>query len=204
MKIINQMRTRLLTPCISIAIGVSSLLGNTSAMSAEVNVNGTEHGYGLVLDAPFETAQDGMPTTVNAWLGDNNLGGSGDHNPDLPGQVPDDPPNDVPRNVPDIPDNDLGDSNDGMGTLLRDLLDTDEPLRSVIEGWQEEHHIGPFNIHADTEDTTVLELTTSSITIVAAPSAVPVVSAVPVPAAIWLFGSGLLGLIGFARRKQSV
>ena len=32
-------------------------------------------------------------------------------------------------------------------------------------------------------------------------SALVRVSAVPVPAAIWLFGSGLLGLIGFARRK---
>jgi hypothetical protein len=29
------------------------------------------------------------------------------------------------------------------------------------------------------------------------------VSAVPVPAAIWLFGSGLLGLIGMARRKAA-
>jgi len=29
------------------------------------------------------------------------------------------------------------------------------------------------------------------------------VSAVPVPAAAWLFGSGLIGLIGIARRKQS-
>lgn len=29
------------------------------------------------------------------------------------------------------------------------------------------------------------------------------VTAVPVPAAIWLFGSGLLGLIGVARRKAS-
>lgn len=28
------------------------------------------------------------------------------------------------------------------------------------------------------------------------------VTAVPVPAAVWLFGSGLLGLIGMARRKQ--
>lgn len=28
-------------------------------------------------------------------------------------------------------------------------------------------------------------------------------SAVPVPAAIWLFGSGLLGLVGIARRKQA-
>ena len=27
------------------------------------------------------------------------------------------------------------------------------------------------------------------------------ISSVPVPAAVWLFGSGLLGLIGFARRK---
>ena len=26
---------------------------------------------------------------------------------------------------------------------------------------------------------------------------------VPIPAALWLFGSGLLGLIGFARRKTS-
>lgn len=30
------------------------------------------------------------------------------------------------------------------------------------------------------------------------------VSAVPVPAAVWLFGSGLLGLIGVARRKSAV
>ena len=29
-------------------------------------------------------------------------------------------------------------------------------------------------------------------------------TAVPVPAAVWLFGSGLLGLISVARRKQSV
>lgn len=29
------------------------------------------------------------------------------------------------------------------------------------------------------------------------------VSAVPVPAAVWLFGSGLVGLIGFSRRKRT-
>ncbi len=29
------------------------------------------------------------------------------------------------------------------------------------------------------------------------------VSAVPIPAAVWLFGSGLLGLIGVARRKKA-
>ena len=31
---------------------------------------------------------------------------------------------------------------------------------------------------------------------------VPSVATVPVPAAVWLFGSGLLGLIGFAKRKR--
>ena len=31
----------------------------------------------------------------------------------------------------------------------------------------------------------------------------PEVSTVPVPAAAWLFGSGLLGLVGFARRKKA-
>ena len=30
------------------------------------------------------------------------------------------------------------------------------------------------------------------------------VSAVPVPAAVWLFGSGLLGLVGVARRKKAL
>jgi len=29
------------------------------------------------------------------------------------------------------------------------------------------------------------------------------ITAVPVPTAVWLFGSGLIGLIGFARRKKS-
>ena len=29
-------------------------------------------------------------------------------------------------------------------------------------------------------------------------------SAVPVPSAVWLFGSGLLGLVGIARRRKSV
>ena len=30
----------------------------------------------------------------------------------------------------------------------------------------------------------------------------PVVGAVPIPAAVWLFGSGLMGLVSFARRKS--
>jgi hypothetical protein len=31
----------------------------------------------------------------------------------------------------------------------------------------------------------------------------PLISVVPVPAAVWLFGSGLLGLIGISRRKKA-
>jgi hypothetical protein len=34
-------------------------------------------------------------------------------------------------------------------------------------------------------------------------SHISVYSAVPVPAAVWLFGSGLLGLVGIARRKRT-
>jgi hypothetical protein len=30
-----------------------------------------------------------------------------------------------------------------------------------------------------------------------------VVGAIPIPATMWLFGSGLIGLIGSARRKQA-
>ena len=41
------------------------------------------------------------------------------------------------------------------------------------------------------------------ITSVTVDSFVPTpVAAVPVPAAVWLFGSGLLGLVGIARRKK--
>lgn len=32
----------------------------------------------------------------------------------------------------------------------------------------------------------------------------PAVTPVPIPAAVWLFGSGLLGLMGFARRKKTM
>ncbi|MGV7235663.1 MAG: VPLPA-CTERM sorting domain-containing protein [Nitrosomonadaceae bacterium] len=35
-------------------------------------------------------------------------------------------------------------------------------------------------------------------------SAMVTVSSVPIPAAVWLFGSGLLGLVGMARRKKAV
>ena len=201
-------RTRLLTTCTGIFVGVSSLLANTSAMSAAVNANDNEHGYGLTFEAPFETAQGGMPTTVNAWLEASNLGENGDHTPDLPDQIPSDAPNDVPRNTPDIPNNDPShdnDHNDGIGSELHGLLDTNEPdadeIRNLVDSWQEEYQIGLYNTH--NEDITGLTLTTNSTNITAASNSLITVSAVPVPAAAWLFGSGLLGLIGIAKRKKT-
>lgn len=41
-----------------------------------------------------------------------------------------------------------------------------------------------------------------SIQMMADPILAPVVTAVPVPAAAWLLGSGLIGLVGVSRRKQ--
>ena len=35
------------------------------------------------------------------------------------------------------------------------------------------------------------------------PQGMGYVNAIPVPAAVWLFGSGLLGLVGVARRKKA-
>ena len=41
-----------------------------------------------------------------------------------------------------------------------------------------------------------------SITSSSTGASIPVINPVPIPAAVWLFGSGLIGLIGVARRKR--
>ena len=53
-----------------------------------------------------------------------------------------------------------------------------------------------------TSPTTLTDLFTTSTTVTST-SFSGSITAVPVPAAIWLFGSGLLGLVGVARRKNS-
>ena len=55
-----------------------------------------------------------------------------------------------------------------------------------------------FGGYADAFST--LDMTFDDISNLAALGPMP---AVPVPAAVWLFGSGLLGLIGIARRKKA-
>jgi hypothetical protein len=49
----------------------------------------------------------------------------------------------------------------------------------------------------------ILEASTSNAGAIFLDDASLSVSAVPVPAAVWLFGSGLLGLVGVARRKKA-
>ncbi len=59
--------------------------------------------------------------------------------------------------------------------------------------------IARFNPMLDTDDNSADFIALTQPT----PGSVPVVSGVPVPAAIWLFGSGLLGVISVSRRRGS-
>jgi len=54
-----------------------------------------------------------------------------------------------------------------------------------------------FNSTCGADANCVADFTIDNVSIMAD------VSAVPVPAAVWLFGSGLLGLVGVARRKKA-
>ncbi len=51
---------------------------------------------------------------------------------------------------------------------------------------------------------TVLQIVTHitpAVSTVPSVSTIPAVSTVPLPAAVWLFGAGIIGLVGVARRK---
>lgn len=71
--------------------------------------------------------------------------------------------------------------------------------------------LGGFSLNGATETSFVADFyNTGGFTSLATPDGVTwtsdsgvFLSAVPVPAAVWLFGSGLLGLVGIARRKKS-
>ena len=70
---------------------------------------------------------------------------------------------------------------------------------SVAEGWQEYG----FSVIATAEMSALSFLMFAPVSDISAYPGLDAVSlnAVPVPAAVWLFGSGLIGLIGAARRK---
>jgi hypothetical protein len=57
--------------------------------------------------------------------------------------------------------------------------------------------IARFNVLVDTNDNSVDFVVLTEPT----PGSVPLVSSVPLPAGIWLFGSGLLGMVAVSRRR---
>ena len=77
-----------------------------------------------------------------------------------------------------------------LGLLVNDLDDAGWLSLSYALSSNEAEQIIGTGILNDTASTAAYLLT-------------PHVSAVPVPAAAWLFGSGLIGLVGFARRKKA-
>ena len=62
---------------------------------------------------------------------------------------------------------------------------------------------GDSNVAAAVDNSTFLSITQEDFDRNDIRYASFAVSAVPVPAAVWLFGSGLLGLVGVARRKKA-
>jgi len=70
-----------------------------------------------------------------------------------------------------------------------------------IHGWGINQCFSGFNRECIWRDATLANTDAESV---ARTGAIDIgVSAVPVPAAAWLFGSGLLGLVGMARRKKA-
>jgi hypothetical protein len=70
-----------------------------------------------------------------------------------------------------------------------------------LVGWRLNFCFAGNNLECIMRDATISNTTAQSV---AHTGAIDIgVAAVPVPAAVWLFGSGLLGLIGVARRKKT-
>jgi len=114
-----------------------------------------------------------------------------------------------PINVaaPDWADHAIGDNTTGNGagveaTNRPDYLSLIATNNVAQNSWQAHWFISPFDPTVAGEYSFYLaafdntgQLARTDITVI--------VSAVPVPAAFWLFGSGLLGLVGTARRKKA-
>jgi len=81
----------------------------------------------------------------------------------------------------------LGTWSTGAGTSAFSFTSTNNPSSSVPVDYTIEFAFTPAPL--------VLDPNIDYITVTP--------SAVPVPAAVWLFGSGLIGLAGFARRKKA-
>jgi hypothetical protein len=93
-----------------------------------------------------------------------------------------------PRWIPDHLDTDTGSDAGTTGAQLNSWAVKDHPA----------HHAVPFDVALVSAGQHNLQIDTGP-----PPPVVPKVSAVPLPGALWLFGSALLAFLGFAKRRRT-
>lgn len=107
----------------------------------------------------------------------------------------------------DVPDDWDGTIGSTWGYLSPDDLSAiswnegtfDSGLNTVIPGWGISSLNGAINVSNDETSLSFIPITSSTSTASVADAA----GIVPLPTTVWLFGSGLLGLIGIANRKKT-
>jgi len=82
---------------------------------------------------------------------------------------------------------------EGDALLTRDNNEDDVSLSRITDGFDSNNNNLDFQLSCVTPGSSNIAITSDC--------SIASVSPVPVPAAAWLFSSGLIGLIGFARRK---
>ncbi|MDX2421751.1 MAG: VPLPA-CTERM sorting domain-containing protein [Amphritea sp.] len=104
------------------------------------------------------------------------------------------------RNNPGGYDIFLSDDASGSNRLFLGFLGS---TNNVAEGWTSHSLLFEAPTGADNKPFILFEPSFVSIENIYPGLDAVVLNAVPVPAAVWLFGSGLLGLVGVARRKKA-
>lgn len=99
----------------------------------------------------------------------------------------------VPSNFVGSLDTAITSGPDGTGTLFGwDVLYAGESIS---------YNLGGF-LNASTNNPVPMYLSLWALGMPSQTSFSGIISSVPIPSAVWLFGSGLLGLVGVARRRQ--
>jgi hypothetical protein len=115
------------------------------------------------------------------------------------------PSNTVEQNFAKIDSLGAFDGNLLGGSNRLDIEETSNDFFGLPSLWETED--GPLGFGATFDVTQVLETPSSPSSVFVYSTlkfvGVSTVNPVPIPASVWLFGSGLLGLIGIARRKKA-